>query len=127
MDRQSNLIRTLRDGQDDILEVNKQQQKDIASLGAEIALKMGLQECDIARMQTELLRGGLNCELVSRLAQNGFLKDQMAEKMKERAMLAHESGDGQVSPTNPAKRRRKEQVAGNMEPTYRREDSEMYD
>src|SRR5438874_10409160 len=83
MDRQSNLVRTLRDGQDDILEVNKQQQKDIASLGAEIALKMGLQECDIARMQTELLRGGLNCELVSRLAQNGFLKDQMAEKMKE--------------------------------------------
>jgi hypothetical protein len=126
MDRKSKAIRTLRDGQDDVMEENKQLRKDIANLGAELVIDRGLNVKDCARLQHELACGSLTAELVDRLVQNPFLEAQMTEKIKERDSMGRGSGDMQVSEMGRAKRRRTGRLVDFMDPTCRREDSEMY-
>jgi hypothetical protein len=74
------------------MEANKQLRKDLANLGAELAIARGLTDVDGARTQQILVRGSLTSELVDRLTQNPFLEAQMSEKMTERTVLAQASG-----------------------------------
>lgn len=91
VDRKTRAIRGLREDQDEVMEANKQLRKDLANLGAELAIARGLTDVDGARMQQVLVRGSLASELVDRLTQNPLLEAQMSEEMTERTALAQAS------------------------------------
>jgi len=108
VDRKNRAIRGL---QDETMEANKQLRKDVANLGAELAVDRGLTEVDGARMLQALARGSLTAELVDRLTQNAFFEDCLLEKITERAVLvARASSHSQPSPpeqTGPRPKRRR--------------------
>lgn len=89
------------------MEASKQLRKDVANLGAELAIDRGLREVDGARMQQVLAGGSLPPDLVDRLTQNLFLEAQMSEKIMERTVLVRDLSGSQHQPsgTNGAKRR----------------------
>ena len=139
----SNAIRTSREGEDEVMELNKQLRKDIANIGAELALERGLsrgyeivngarleEALALGSLKTDLLgmvRGSLTAEVMDRLAQSPFIEAQMAEKIQERIARSQKSSDDEPSQTNSAKRRRMEPLADVTEPSWPRVDSEMYD
>jgi chromosome segregation ATPase len=111
VDRKNRAIRGLQEGQDEAMEANKQLRKDVANLGAELAVDRGLTEVDGARMHQALARGSLTAELVDRLTQNAFFEDCLLEKITERAVLvARASSHSQPSRpelTGPRPKRRR--------------------
>jgi chromosome segregation ATPase len=108
IDRKNRAIRGLQEDQDEIMEVNKQLRKDVANLGAELALDRGLNEVDGTRTHQALARGSLTSELVDRLTQNPFFEGYLLEKITERAVQALASRNAQSPPeqTGRPKRRR---------------------
>ena len=129
----SNRIRHLVEGQDDVMDANKELRKDVAILAAELVLDRGVKEFARAGVQEALLARGssLASDLVDRVMQNAFLEFQVAEKVRERELHGGRGGCGgpqESSQTNFAKRRRVEPSAEDINGRWwPRGDTELYD